>query len=130
MTEQEILNSFQFKLIRKMLRKEFKWIKDLELDGDPNRYDSTIFLQIVMDPFQCAEEEGLTVAMYVHKNTPMDCGTLSVFFNESYENPLIVNIKDEIKDIVYDGNRNVSIPEDLKLPNKKVFSVGNFRNNS
>lgn len=126
MTEQEIYDSYEFKLVKKILKKEFKWIKDLRFDGDPNKYKSLIFLDVIMDPFECAEEEGLTVAHYVKKNTPTDVGHFATFFTESADNPLIKNILNEIENVFKSIKKNQAIPEELKLKREGRFDAARF----
>jgi hypothetical protein len=126
MTEQEIYDSYEFKLVRKILKKEFKWIKDIRLSGDPNRYSTLIFVTIIMDPFECAEEEGLTVAHYIKKNKPAEVMSFPVFFSESINNPLVSNIQDEIENVFKDIKKNPSIPNELKLKSGHRFDAGYF----
>ena len=126
MTEQEIYDSYEFKLVRKILKKEFKWIKDVRLSGDPNRYSSLIFVAIIMDPFECAEIEGLTVANYIKKNQPAEIMHFCVFFTESPHHPLITNILDEIENVFKDVKKNPSIPNELKLKSGHRFDAGDF----
>ena len=127
MTEQEIYDSYEFKLVRKILKKEFKWIKDVRLSGDPNRYSTLIFVSIIMDPFECAEEEGLTVANYIKKNRPSDVISFPVFFSESINHPLVTNIEKEIENIFKDVKKNPSIPNELKLKSGHRFDADDFK---
>jgi hypothetical protein len=126
MTEQEIYDSYEFKLVKKILKKEFKWIKDVKLDGDPDKYKSLIFLEVSIDPFECAEEEGLTVAHYIRKNVPEDIGHLGTYFKESMGNPLIKNIEDEMENVCKNIKTNPAIPQELKLKRDSRFDVNRY----
>jgi hypothetical protein len=126
MTEEEIYNHPEFKLAKKILKREFKWIKDLRLDGDPNRYERLIFLDIIMNPFECAEIEGLNVAYYVTKNKPNDVSIFSVFFAENSDNPIIQNIIKEIDKVFIDVNKSPALPDEYKMKDKRQFTHGMF----
>jgi len=126
MTEQEIYNHPEFKLIKRILKREFKWIKDVRLDGDPNTYGSVFFLEIVMDPFECAEEEGLTVAHYIHKNIPEKVMYFSVFFVETGEHPIVSNITNEIEKVSDEVKYSPALPEEYKMKTKKSFRIGDY----
>lgn len=126
MTEEEIYNHPEFKLAKKILKREFKWIKDLRLDGDPNRYERLIFLDIVMDPFECAETEGLEVASYVTKNKPNDVSVFSVFFKGPSDNPIIKNIVREIEAVFTDVNTSPALPDEYKMKNRRQFAHGMY----
>ena len=126
MTEEEIYNHPEFKLSKRILKREFKWIKDLKLDGDPNRYEILIFLEIIMDPFECAESEGLEVANYIKKNTPANLSAFSVYFRENDDNPIIKNIIKEVENVFKDVNTSAAIPDEYKMKNGKRFTYGNF----
>ena len=126
MTEQEIYDSYEFKLVKKILKKEFKWIKDIRLDGDPTRYVNLIFLEVIMDPFECAEEEGLTVAHYIKKNTPENFGHLGTFFVEPIGIPLIKNIEDEMEQICKSVKTNPAIPQELRFKRQARFDVNTY----
>ena len=126
MTEQELYDSYQFKLIKKILKREFKWIKDVKIDGDPNRFTRLIFLELIIDPFELAEEEGLEVASYIKKNRPDFVMYLSVFFKEDRENPILSNLIRELDDVVENTSKNPAIPQELKLDSSRLFSIGKF----
>jgi hypothetical protein len=126
MTEEEIYNHPEFKLIKRILKREFKWIKDVRLDGDPDTYDTLIFLDIIIDPFECAEEEGLTVARYIHKNKKDRIMYLPTFFSESRDNPILKNIINEIDTILKDVRTNPALPDEYKMKTKKKFDVVGF----
>jgi hypothetical protein len=126
MTEEEIYNHPEFKLAKKILKREFKWIKDLRLDGDPNEYKSLIFLDIIMDPFECAEIEGLEVASYISKNRPTELSSFPVYFKGSSDNPIIKNIKDEIEGVFVSVSTSPALPDEYKMKDKRRFTYGTF----
>ena len=52
MTEQDLINSLEFKIIKKTLKLEYPWIKDIIPDGDPDMYKFTIYINVIFDPFE------------------------------------------------------------------------------
>ena len=47
LTEEMIYDNYEFKLLKKTLKKSYKWVKDMVLDGDPNKYDTIVFLELI-----------------------------------------------------------------------------------
>lgn len=125
MTEQEIYNNQEFKTLRKILKKEFKWIKDVRLKGDPNKYSSLVFLEAIIDPWEFAEEENFTIAPYVRKDRELDFTGLSVFVNESSNDPILRSIENEIDKIIRDLHNTQALPSEYKLKDKR-FSLDYF----
>lgn len=126
MTEEEVMNHPEFKMVRKIMKREFKWIKDVILDGDPARYSSLVFLEVIMDPWECAEIEGLHVASYIKKNDKVwNSMSFSTMFKEDYGTPIVTKIKDELENICISVHKSPAFPKEFKMENHK-FSIGNF----
>jgi hypothetical protein len=125
MTEQEVYDNQEFKFLKKILKREFKWIKDLRLSGDPNRYSSLIFLTVFIDPWEFAEEENFTVASYVNSSEIKTYTGLSVFLVEPADNPVLKSIESEIEKIAIDVHNTPALPSEYKLKNKR-FSLGYY----
>jgi len=125
MTEEEFYNHPEFKLIRKILKKEFKWVKDVRLDGNPNRYNTLIFLELVIDTFEFIEEFGLTPASYLKKGIPLEVGTLSIFTTAPYEHPTLYSITKEIQEIPMQIHNTPALPKEYKLDGKR-FDINRY----
>jgi len=127
MTEEEVYNTLEFKLLKKLLKKEFKWIKDIRLSGDPNRYSSTVFLDIIIDPWKMAEEEGLHVAVYIRKGKQETFTSIATFFTETRDNPILATIEKELEDVPRQIHKTAALPEEYKLKGK-IFDISKYSN--
>jgi len=125
MTEEEVYNTLEFKLIRKILKKEFKWVKDVRLSGDPNRYNLTVFLELVIDPWEMAEEEGLHPAIYLKKGKQESFMSIATFFIETRDNPIIVALTKEIENVPRQVHSTPSLPDEYKLRGK-IFDISSY----
>ncbi len=56
-TYEELMDNYEFKVSKKMLMREYPWIKDVTYKNpeDINKYN-LIFIDIVVDPYELAEE--------------------------------------------------------------------------
>lgn len=134
-TKQEVENSYEFKLIKRIVKREFPWIVDLKLPSDDelNKYN-LIFLDIVIDPFMLQKEKEWPFASYMkHYLT----GFLSHHAPYSYQSSYLSTIynvnRDETKDTQDDVeqtmrsvNKSNAIPQDLKLGKGREFVVGSW----
>jgi len=128
LTEEMIYDNYEFKLLKKTLKKSYKWVKDMVLDGDPNKYDTIVFLELIINPFECAEIEGLNLSWYIRKDIPCDYTSLFVYFKEDLTNPKLLKINKDIETLPYKLNKSLHIPDEYRF-NKicnKIFNVSKF----
>lgn len=134
-TMEQIEQSYVFKIVKRILKKQYKWIKDVELDKeDFDNYKYNIFLNLTIDPYELGEEKGWEVARWV-TNEPNSSGesvyrhyessALGMFFKG--RDPNYSQTTDDIQDYIYDIVKSPAIPDDLRLPKPKdTFMIGNY----
>lgn len=124
MNEEELYNHPEFKLVKRILKKEYNWIHDILLDGDPNRYDSLIFLKVRFDPWLLAEQKGFDVPFFIKKEK-YTSGPLQLFYTQNFYYPPLFDLVKEIEKIPDEVHKTKALPKEYKLP-KKRFSIAMF----
>jgi hypothetical protein len=126
MTEQDLINSLEFKIIKKTLKLEYPWIKDIIPDGDPDMYKFTIYINVIFDPFELSKIFNIPPANWVRRFL-LDAGkieqlcSLSTFFNIKVREQ-ILNIEDEIKRTIKSIHSSRVINQSLKLDREILIS--------
>ena len=129
MTQEEVENNYTYKIIRKVLMREYPWIKDVQLDVPGlEKFEYALFLDIYINPYELGEERGYSVARWIEA---------SIRNNEDYYTSVITmyfdGSTDEMREITQEVNRTIeatqnspAIPPDLRLPENKRFMVGSY----
>lgn len=58
-TTEELEDNYEFKVIRRVLKKEFPWIKDMKMSKDWDQYHSLFFVDITFDNDEFMKVLGL-----------------------------------------------------------------------
>ena len=136
-TQTEVENNYEYKLMKKVLRQEFPWIKDVSVPNDEeiNKYN-LIFLQLIIDPFVLQKEVGLPLERWIKRylvderykqmNRPYAymSAYISTMFNGDRE--ITREIHDEVEVTMKSVGKSAAIPEDLKLRKGRAFSPGEY----
>ena len=129
MTQEEVENNYTYKIIRKVLMREFPWIKDVQVDVPGlEKFEYALFLDIYINPYELGGERGYSVARWIES---------SIRSNEDYYTSVITMYFDgstnEMREITTEVNRTIeatqnspAIPPDLRLPENKRFMVGSY----
>ena len=129
MTPDELRNNYEFKVVRKALMNENKWVKDVTFnDDDVNRY-SLIFLDIIVDPIQMANEYERPFLPWVVK--PIENGEgyratyPSLLLDMTYEegDNLITSPMNQMMEEIHNSP---ALPVELRLPQGRTFHIGVF----
>ena len=134
MTPEEVKNNYQFIVTKKILKKEYPWIKDIlvpETYEDVNKF-GIIFLNFVVDPWELAKEKDWRVAWYVknYVTNPNAWGRFwtpylsTMFSNQSGNGP--TQIGHDIEDQMRKIRNSPAIPSEYKLPEGRTFGNGSW----
>jgi hypothetical protein len=129
MTYDELINNYEFKIAKKMLLREYPWIKDVDANKDEVNRWNLIFLEITIDPYELGREKDWTVAKYI-KNMVRNDGEywapyLSTFFsNATFEDTH--PIQQEIERALESIHTSPAFPIELRLPGTRKFNVGRW----
>lgn len=136
-TPNEVENNYEFKLMKKVLRQEFPWIKDVLVpnDEDINKYN-LIFLQLVIDPFMLQQEVGLPLERWIkrylsdplHTNTNRPYAYISAYISTMFngDRDITRDLHDDVEKTMRSVGRSAAIPHDLKLRKGRAFSPGEY----
>jgi hypothetical protein len=129
MTAQEIQDNYTFKVIKKVITREFPWIKDIKVDQEGlSRFEYTIFFDLFIDPYELAEMKGWTVPRWidsaVRDGEEYKSTLLSLFFNESNDD--MRRLKELITKTLETVKSSPAIPEDMRLNTTRELHVGHF----
>ena len=128
-TYDELLDNYEFKVGKRILTREYPWIKDVYMRNpdDVNKYN-LIFMDIMFDPFQLAEQEGWRMASYVVRSIERGDDFWSPYLSTFYSShpddarALVQKIDKSLEDL----HKSPAIPQDLKLPATRKLNVGSF----
>ena len=129
MSGDDLRNNYEFKVVRRVLIREYPWIKDVTFYEDELDVYNIIFLNLTIDPIEMGETYGHDMNSWV--KTAIGRGEK---YKGTYPS-LILNIsyldgQDEItkpiNDTISQVHKSPALPEDLRLPRGRMFQVGNY----
>ena len=115
---EELKNNYTYKLVVKIIKRDYPWIKDIIPHEDINRFN-VIFVDFIIDPFELSETTGWRLASYVliklRTLEPFSSPFLTTYFIDEprkYIRELEENFINEMDEIT----TNDMIPHELRLP--------------
>jgi hypothetical protein len=130
MTAEDVQNNYTYKVIRKVLMREYPWIKDVQLDVPRmNDFKYVIFLDIFIDPYELGKEHEWEVARWIEssikRNEPYDSTMLSLFFVGSMDE--MREQKDDVNKTIEEVQSSPAIPPEMRLPTSEArLMIGSF----
>jgi hypothetical protein len=129
MTQEDLENNYEYKVVKRALMREFPWIKDVTFDPEELDQYNLIFLRLIVDPIEMGEQYGWEMNRWSkgawERGQKYSANYPSLLFNVTHEvgkdnvtNPLI-KMLEQIHD-------SPALPEDMKLPKGRQFTVGSF----
>ena len=134
-TQDEVENSYEFKLMKRILKKEFPWIIDIKAPSDDeiNKYN-LLFFDMLIDPFMLQKEMEWPIVSYLryyltggrsyHEPYAYVSSYLSTMFNVNRQETQ--ELQDDVETTMRSISKSNAIPEDLKLGKGRTFSVGSW----
>ena len=129
MTPDELRNNYEFKVVRKALMNENKWIKDVVINDDEVNLYNVIFLELIVDPIQMANEYERPFLPWVVK--PIENGEgyratyPSLLLDMTYEEGDNL-ITSPMNQMMEDIHKSPALPVELRLPLSRTFHIGVF----
>ena len=129
LTYEEFLDNYEFKVAKRMLLREYPWIKDVFFRNpeEVNKYN-LIFLDVTFDPFELGEQEGWRLASYVITNVQRGddfwSPYLSTYFRTNTDDAraLVQEIDKSLEGI----HSSPAIPKEMKLPEHRKLNIGTW----
>ena len=129
MTYDELLNNYEFKIAKKMLMREYPWIKDVKIKEDEINKWNLIFLDVTIDPFELGRQYDWTVMPYVKRNIMDDGEYWSPYLSTFYSNASFLDAKplqEEIDKALESIHTSPALPTELRLPENRKFNTGRW----
>ena len=127
MTYEELLDNYEYKIAKKMLLREYPWIKDVVIRQDEINKWNLIFLDIIIDPYELGRQKNWTPAKYLERmirdNGEYWSPYLSTFYKDvSWDDarPLQDSINISLESI----HTSPALPTELRLPDTRKLQVG------
>ena len=129
MTYEQLIDNYEYKIAKKMLLREYPWIKDVVIREDEINKYNLIFLDITIDPYELGRQEDWTVTRFLERSINEQgeywSPYLSMFYKDvSWEDakPLQDGINKSLESI----HTSPALPTDLRLPGTRKFQVGSW----
>ena len=130
-TYEELLNNYEFKIVRKMILREYPWIKDVKVvnPDEVNKYN-LIFVDLFIDPYEMERTYGWRIAWFVSSRLKVGEDFWSPYLSTYLQNP---TDSDEARTLVQKMNddmisvhKSPALPKDLLLPDTRKIQIGSF----
>ena len=129
MTYQEVIDNYEFKVAKKMLMREYPWIKDVFMNPEEINKYNLIFVDLIIDPYEMCKQYGWTMPWWV--TSKLDRGEdfwspyLSTYLEEPYPDKareLLGDMNDDLRKI----HQSPALPVDMRLPGTRKIQIGSF----
>lgn len=128
-TPENIYDVYVFKLIKRALKKEYPWIKDVFVrQQDLDKY-STIFLNFDFDPKEFAQAYDIEINSFIdeliQEGKYLDLSFPNLIGDMVYEEWR--DIRDDIRRLIETVSKNPTIPDEFKL--RRGIDIGSWHFN-
>lgn len=119
MTKEDILNSYHFKIVKKMLLRELPFIKDVDINESDLKVYNTLFLNITIDPYVLSQMLGLpiwnVITNYHRRGEDYITPFMAMLFDTPTRHEDAKQISDLIENILEGVEKSMTLPKELKL---------------
>lgn len=132
MTIEELKNTYEFKLVKKAIMREYPFVKDITVkdEEDINKWTYSIYVEIVIDPFILSNMLQLPVWQHtiekLKRGEPHWSATLSLFFAGVSDRMMEATKKvdKEMETLMDEIHNSPAIPQELKMD--KNILIGSY----
>lgn len=126
-TKEEIEDSYEFKVVRRVLKKENPWIKGMVLSPTWEEYKSLLFVDLIINPFEYLKTIDIELPdgenpyrdYYYTNGVPY----LSMYIPYRFKKSELASDKEkEIKRTILRVQQSPAIPTEMKLPRELAIS--------
>ena len=119
-TREEIEDNYEYKVVKRLLKKEFPFITDMELTDNWSDYNSLYFVDILVSPTLLMEHLNIPdtpKATRMLRVFSHSVAYLSMLFPSSFNrDDSITNLAKKVQATIIRIQQSPSIPPDMKLP--------------
>ena len=130
MTREEFENNYEYKVTKKAMMREFPFVKDVFVkdDNDIDKWRSTVYLDLIIDPYIMGHQYGLPVwgpiTNALKRGEDYMSPYLSLFIGDNDRVELASPINKAMEELMDGIHKSPAIPHELKLG--KMIKIGTF----
>jgi hypothetical protein len=121
-TPEQIYDVYTFKILKKALKREFPWIKDVFVRQEDLDVYTTIFLNFEFDPTEFSESYGFETKKWlqelIDEGKYLDFSYPNLINDMSYEE--WKPVRDELRSLIKDVSENPALPDELKFSGRSI----------
>jgi len=130
LTYEELIDNYEFKVARRILIREYPWIKDVFIRNpdDVNKYN-LIFIDIMFNPFELGEEKGWRIPGYIIRTVGYSNDFWSPYLSTYYTGEGRDDVRDlvtSIEKMLEDLHKSAAIPQEMRLPGSRKLNIGSW----
>ena len=136
MTFDELINNYEYKIVKKMVMREYPWIKNMDIEEDDLNKYNLIFVNLYINPFELGKKYGWEVAWYIVRkiknNETFYSPYLATFFSAA-DAVLKEDMAQDVRNLQYKIEKDMAsvhsspaLPEDLRLPGNRKIQIDSF----
>jgi len=129
MTPDELRDNYEFKVVKRMLMREFPWIKDISfIEEELNRY-GLVFLDIYFNPYELQKIKGWPIMQFTQRIIDREGVFNSPYLSTPFSVPYDVThaVTDELEELMKSIHESPAIPKDMRMPEDRRFSIGSYK---
>jgi len=129
MTYEQLIDNYEYKIAKKMLLREYPWIKDVVIREDEINKWNLIFLDVTIDPYELGRLKDWSVEKYVGRSIKDVGEYLSAYLSTFYKDVMWEDarpLQDSINKSLESIHTSPALPTELRLPGTRKFQVGSW----
>jgi hypothetical protein len=127
LSPEELYDVYTFKLLKRVLKQRFPWIKDVFVRQEDLEKYNLIFLNFNIDPYEFAKKYNYEVKDMFKisiKDQYLDISHPHLLTDMTYEE--WSSIREKIKGAINDVIKNPSVPQEYRIPGDRGVDIGTF----
>ena len=130
MTREQLENNYEYKVTKKALMREFPFVKDVFVkdDDDIDKWNRTVYLDLIVDPFAFAHQYGFRVwgpiINALRRGEEYMSPYISLFIGDPDRTELASPVNKAMEELMDGIHQSPAIPHELKLG--KTLKVGSY----
>lgn len=130
MTQEELESNYEYKVIKKALKQEYPFIVDMKNHPDELNKYNIIFLDAIVDPIKMSEYFNKPLSKSTYNWHILKMGPRTSIYVSSILGGMGIDegsaFQREVDDLIEGMQKSKSIPEDYKLPKKRVIRINQW----
>ena len=129
LTYEDVVNSYEYKVMSRLLKNEYPWIEKFDIDSKSINEYNLIFLNVKIDYKLFMETYDVELKPYpkivLEQGDVYDAPFLNLIFTFD-DRDIAPGIKFNIEKLANSVKKSPALPKELKLPESRHFAIGTF----